>query len=177
MREQADTEKIRALMRRLGATAASDTRIFITGGGTAVLLGWRRTTVDVDLKMVPDRDEILRAIPSVKEDLSVNVELASPPDFIPPLPGWESRSLHIAREGRVDWFHFDPYSQVLAKIERGHAQDLRDVESFVRAGLVDPKELRAHFERIRPDLHRYPALDETSFERQVAEAVKRLTPT
>lgn len=175
MREKADAGKIRELMRRLGATAGSNTRIYFTGGATAVLFGWRRTTVDVDIRMVPDRDELLRAIPALKEDLDLNVELASPPDFIPALPGWEDRSVHIAREGRVDWFHFDPYSQALSKIERGHAQDLRDVKSMAKAGLIDPKELSRHFERIRSELHRYPALDEASFAEKVRKAVDQLS--
>jgi hypothetical protein len=124
---------------------------------------------------VPDRDEILRAIPELKEDLQVNVELASPPDFIPPVPGWEERSLLIARKGQVDWFHFAPYSQALAKIERDHVHDRTDVEPLKRAGLVDPAELRRHFEAIRPQLHRYPALNEAAFARRVDEAVRRLS--
>jgi hypothetical protein len=33
-----------------------DTRIYFTGGATAVLYGWRASTIDVDLKIVPDRD-------------------------------------------------------------------------------------------------------------------------
>jgi hypothetical protein len=48
-------------MRRLGAAAEVDTRIYLTGGATAVLFGWRETTIDVDLKIIPDRDEIFRA--------------------------------------------------------------------------------------------------------------------
>lgn len=34
-----------------------------------------------------DVDSLLREIPGLKEDLGVNIELASPPDFIPELPG------------------------------------------------------------------------------------------
>jgi len=34
---------------------------------SAVLLGWRSTTVDVDLKLVPVSDELVRAIPTVEE--------------------------------------------------------------------------------------------------------------
>lgn len=61
-----------------------------------MLIGWRETTIDVDIKLVPERDEILRAIPRLKENLEINVELASPGDFIPELPDWQSRSAFIA---------------------------------------------------------------------------------
>jgi len=36
------------------------------------------TTVDVDIKLIPDRDEILREIHRLKEALSLNVKLAAP---------------------------------------------------------------------------------------------------
>jgi hypothetical protein len=45
---------------------------------TAVLLGWRGTTIDVDFVMRPEDDALLRAIPALKEELQINVELASP---------------------------------------------------------------------------------------------------
>ena len=34
--------------------------------------------------------------------------------------------------------HFDLYAQALAKIERGHAQDVDDVREMLRRGLVEP---------------------------------------
>ena len=31
---------------------------FLTSGATAVLIGWRDSTLDVDVKLVPDRDDV-----------------------------------------------------------------------------------------------------------------------
>ena len=106
-----------------------------SGGATAVLIGWRATTIDVDLKLEPELDEVLCALPSIKNSLSVNVELASPGDFIPLPEGWRERSPSIGREGRLDFRHFDLYSQALAKIERAHAQDLEDVREMLEREL------------------------------------------
>src|SRR4029450_3378118 len=64
-------------------------RAFLTGGATAVLHGWRASTIDVDVVFRPESDALLRAIPALKEGLELNVELASPAHFIPELPGWE----------------------------------------------------------------------------------------
>jgi hypothetical protein len=36
------------------------------GGATAILFGWRASTVDVDLCVVPERDAVFRAIPDLK---------------------------------------------------------------------------------------------------------------
>lgn len=156
-------------MRALGAAADADVRVYLTGGATAVLLGWRASTIDVDLTMMPERDRMLRAIPRLKDELEINVELASPKDFIPVRPGWEDRSPFIAREGRASFHHFDLCAQALAKVERSHAQDLDDVRAMLARGLVEPAVARATFAAIEGDLYRYPAIDPASFRRAVEE--------
>lgn len=171
MRADADAERVRALARELSKVARDDVTIYLTGGATAVLQGWRHSTVDVDVRVEPDSDEIMRRISTVKNDLDVNVELASPPDFIPELPGWRDRSPVAFREGRVTVRHFDPYSQALAKIERGFDLDRADVRAMIEDGLVDPERLRQLFEEIEPGLFRYPAIDPEAFRSKVERAL------
>jgi hypothetical protein len=169
MRELADSTRIEQFMRELGRAAQVDGRVYLTGGATAVLHGWRDTTIDVDIKPVPDHDEILREIPRLKRTLNLNVELAAPSDFIPLPPGWEDRSPLIRQEGRLSFHHFDPVAQALSKVERGHEQDIRDVREMIAAGLVNPADARAQFESIEPELYRFPAIDPASFRRSVEE--------
>jgi hypothetical protein len=172
MREAADLNRIRQFMRALGAEAHADARVYFTGGATAVLHGWRSSTLDIDVKIVPERDELFRAIPALKERLQVNVELASPVDFIPVMPDWEDRSPFVAREGRTSFHHFDLCAQALSKIERGHARDLDDVRRMLETGVVDGAELARYFARIEPELYRYPALDPASFRARVEAAIR-----
>ncbi|MGH8595545.1 MAG: DUF6036 family nucleotidyltransferase, partial [Gammaproteobacteria bacterium] len=127
MRNKAIREAIQRLMQLLGNRARGPGTIYFTGGASAVLLGWRDMTLDVDLKLDPEPDGVFGAIRDAKEELGINIELAAPDDFIPPLPGWRERSVFIARVGPVDFKHYDFYAQVLAKIERGHRQDTSDV--------------------------------------------------
>lgn len=169
MREVATTKKIKLFMRALGAEAAADARVYFTGGATAVLYGWRASTIDVDVRIVPDSDPIYRAIPRIKEALRMNVELASPLDFIPVPPGWEDRSPFIGREGRLSYYHFDLYAQALAKVERGHEQDREDLAEMIRRGLVEAARAIQYFNRIEPDLYRFPAIAPVSFRRAVQE--------
>jgi len=170
MRALADAERIRRFMAGLADAARADTRVYLTGGATAVLLGWRPSTIDIDLRLVPEHDSLLRALPELKETLHVNVELASPLDFIPVPAGWEDRSPFITRIGRVSFHHFDLYAQALAKVERGHAQDVADVRDMVARRLVEPATIRRYFAEIEPQLYRYPAVDPASFRRAVTEA-------
>src|SRR5258707_12700270 len=168
MREAVTQPPVRELMRAVAAVAGERGRIYLTGGSSAVLRGWRESTVDVDIKIVPENDRILRAIPDLKERLHVNVELASPADFVPALPGWEDRSPFIVQEGPLSFHHFDFYTQCLSKLERGHRKDQADVESMVRDGLVDPARLRALFAEVEDSLHRYPAVDAAGLRHAVA---------
>jgi hypothetical protein len=139
-----------------------------------VLLEWRASTIDVDIELRPEREEILRAIPRLKEELEINVELASPGHFIPELPGWQERSRFIAREGRIDFFHYDFYAQALSKIERSHARDVADVRAMYERRLIEPSLLMDFYAAIEPDLFRYPAVDPQSFRRAVESFVREL---
>lgn len=169
MRELADSTRIEQFMSALGRAAKGKGRVYLTGGATAVLYGWRATTIDVDIKLIPDRDELLREIPRLKEELNLNVELAAPSDFIPLPDGWEERSPLIREEGNISFHHFDPIAQALSKAERGHEQDLRDVKEMIATGLIDPVEARTQFEAIEPELYRFPAIDPGSFRKSIEQ--------
>ena len=158
-------------MRAFGASAPRDARVYFTGGATAVLMGWRDTTIDIDMRFNPELDELFRALPALKEELQINIELASPADFIPPLPGWEDRCEYIGREGKVAFYHYDPYSQALAKIERGHTQDLQDVQTMLQKGLLEREKLLSLYQAIESQLYRYPAIDPASFSQAVHQIV------
>lgn len=172
MRELADSDRIRLFMRTFGAEARAEARAYLTGGATAVLLGWRRSTIDIDIKIVPEHDHLLRALPQIKEELRVNVELASPADFIPVPAGWEERSRFQVQEGKVAFYHFDLYAQAMAKVERRHVQDIEDVTTMIRMGLIVPERARQYFETIAPELYRYPAVDPRAFRAAVEEMLK-----
>lgn len=90
MREVADANRIRSFLAALGRAAANDAVCYLTGGSTAVLLGWRDTTIDIDLRLEPATDSLLQTLARLKNDLHVNVELASPIDFIPAPRGWRT---------------------------------------------------------------------------------------
>lgn len=169
MRALADAARIQRFMRALGAAADDEATAYLTGGATAVLFGWRETTIDVDLALVPQHDSLLRALQRLKDELQVNVELASPADFIPVAPGWEERSPFVAREGKLTFRHFDPHAQVLAKIERAHVQDLEDVRAMIELGLVNARSALAQFDQIEGDLVRFPAIDARTFRRRAHE--------
>lgn len=167
MRRPVDKEQVHRFMKELGDEADREGRLYFTGGATAVLVGWRSSTVDVDIKMEPEADRLFRALPRIKDQLEINVELAAPDQFIPAVPGWQERSTFIARQGRLSFYHYDFYSQALSKIQRGHAKDLLDVREMIDRGLIERSELRRRFEQIESQLYRYPAIDPARFRKEL----------
>lgn len=172
MRRLVDLERLRAFMRVLGGATDVETTCYLTGGASAVVVGWRDATVDIDVLFTPENDQLLRAIPELKERLEVNVELAFPGDFVPMPGGWEDRSAFVERVRTVTFRNIDFYAQALSKLERGHSRDLADVEAMISRGLVDPQRLRAFLTEIEPDLYRFPAIDPAAF-RTAVEAATR----
>jgi len=167
MRPPVTKKRVELLMMALGASVRGEGRIYFTGGVTALLYGWRTSTIDIDLKAIPEPVGLYEAIAAVKERENMNIELASPDDFIPQLPGWQERSLFIARQGKLDFYHYDPYAQALSKIERGHPRDKGDVAAMLAAGLVQPERLLDLFHAIEPALIRYPAVSALGFRTEV----------
>lgn len=163
-------DRILRLMAALAQAARKPSRVYFTGGATAVLLGWRYTANDVDVELVPLHHFLLPALAALKQSLELTLKLASPAHFIPVPRGWERRSPLIARVGRVSFHHFDLYAQALAKVERGHAQDMADVGEMLARALVEPPRALAYFRRIEPELYRYPAIDPPTFRQAVQAA-------
>jgi hypothetical protein len=174
MREQVTSQRLQEFMKMLGDRVTQPASVFLVGGATALLLGWRNSTIDIDLKVVPDSDEILQLFSALKERLAVNIELASPGDFIPEVPGWQDRSTFIAQIGKLTFLHYDFYAQALAKIERGHHSDLSDVDHLIKTNLVDPQKLIDLFSQIEDQLFKYPAIDPSSFRRAVELVVSKV---
>jgi len=176
MRGETDRAKIERFMQELGSRVRGPGSIYLTGGGTAVLEGWRGMTIGLDLKALPEPSGLFEAIAQLKEVIDLNVELASPDDFIPAVPGWRERSLFIARCGTLDFYHYDPFAQALAKIERGHTRDLADVAAMLERRLIDRPRLWQLFESIAPELLRYPGIEPAAFRASVL-AICRPSPS
>jgi hypothetical protein len=143
MRDKLTRESLRALMHALARSASEDGQysVYLVGGGTAVLEGWRASSVDADL--YASRDDIFRDVQSIKERLRLNIEIVRPEHFVPPLEGSADRHVFIEKIGRVSFYHYDPYAQMLSKIVRGFERDLVDARSFISSGMVDREQFRA----------------------------------
>jgi hypothetical protein len=150
VRKPIDKQLLQTLLEALGREARGPGTIYLVGGATAVWHGWRASSIDVDLKLDPEPAGVFEAIAKLKTELQVNIELASPDKFIPAVPGWRERSVHVGRFGEIEVYHFDLLTQALAKIERGHERDLADVVAM----RLTASALRDAFAAIRSELPR-----------------------
>lgn len=165
MREELTRDRLVSLMKELARTAprGGARRVYLLGGGTAVYLGWRRSSIDVGL--FSDRHDVFGDIQAIKERLNINIELARPEHFVPPLKGTQDRHVLIDTMGSVSFFHYDPYAQLLSKVVRGFRRDLDDAHDFVRCGMVDPKRFRDLVAAIPDSAYaKYPSLSKRGVE-------------
>ncbi len=66
MRRPVTAAHVEEFMKALGRGVTVPARIFFVGGATAVLLGWRDSTIDIDLKTIPDRERFCTTIFTLK---------------------------------------------------------------------------------------------------------------
>jgi hypothetical protein len=169
MRDRLTRKGIHDLMRALALSAPrrGTYRVYFVGGATAVLQGWRTSTIDADL--YAGKDAIFHDIQNIKERLKLNIEFARPEDFVPALAGSDDRHVFIETAGNVSFYHYDPYAQLLSKVVRGFNRDLEDAKGFLDSGLVDPGRFRALVGEISDAAYsKYPSLSR----RAVLDAVE-----
>ena len=176
MRRKVTVATLKEFMEELARAARSPGKVYFTGGATALLLGFRDQTIDVDLKLDPEPKGVFEAIAALKDRLDLNVELASPDNFIPATTEWRKNSPAIEVIKELEFYHYDLTLQALAKIERGHKHDLEDVANFLRGKHVTTAQLSSTFKLIEPQLLRYPAVDPAQFKRKL-EAILRAQAT
>jgi hypothetical protein len=141
-------------------------RVYLLGGGTAVLCGWRESTIDADL--FAEQEEVFRDIQRIKNDLQLNVELVRPEHFVPALAGSESRHVFIESIGDVSFYHYDPCAQLLSKVVRGFRRDLQDAKNMLSSGMVDAEPFRELVEGIPDSAYsKYPSLSKEAVTRAV----------
>ncbi len=148
--------------------------MYFTGGSTALLLGLREQTIDIDIKIEPEPKGVFEAIAKLKNELSLNIELASPDDFIPAPPAWQNLARPIEKIGDISFFHYDLCMQALAKIERGFSQDIADARGLVERGFVSVEALKERFAQIEGRFIRYPAINPEEFKAKLVGFISSL---
>ncbi len=141
MRQQVGQKDIEDFLFQVGRTRQPG-RLYLTGGAALIHRGIRAgQTLDIDIQITLDPANLTTQIAQLKQKMNINVEFASPGDFLPLPTQWEARSAFIQRYGQVDVFYFDWYSIALSKMQRSNRQDIIDVRLLVRQGFVDVIEL------------------------------------
>ena len=141
MRQHVGQREIEQFLIEVGRTRRPG-RLYLTGGAALVHRGIRLgQTLDIDIQITIDPTNLTTEIAQLKHKLNMNIEFASPGDFMPLPAQWEARSQFIKRYNQVDAFYFDWYSIALSKTQRATQRDILDVQSLVRQGYVDVAEL------------------------------------
>lgn len=167
MRPGVDKAAIESFLRQLGRTFRKRGRLYLVGGAALVHLGLRSgLTQDIDVQVGgANEGELIVAIQQLIQQMQINVEFASPGDFMPLPSQWEAHARYVGRYGQIDVFYFDFYSIALSKIERGNDRDIADVKLLVQQGVITLSELDAAYQEVLAQLGkgRYPRVTPQQF--------------
>ena len=153
LRESVNHQRIERFLTRLGRRFKGEGRIYLVGGTTMVYEEFRNQTLDIDLTFdlrPEDHTQFIQIVRELKEELNLNVEEVSPGDFIPLPGGYKDRCQFLGRYSNLDVFHFDPYSMVLSKVERGTEEDFSDVLALLEQNWIQIEILEGYFQEILP---------------------------
>jgi hypothetical protein len=179
-RPDVSRDDIERFLQQFGRLSQQSGRLYLAGGAELVhggLRGEGATTVDIDLRLdVSDESAAETLIRQLMRQLSINVELPSPADFIPLPADWQTRSPFVGRYGNTDGFYFDYYALALSKIARGTSRDLSDVALLAQNGLIQREELEAAYQQILPQLGhgRFFNIDRAKYAEQYAATLALL---
>ena len=156
--ERVDIEKS---LTALGKAYRKQGRIYLAGGAALVHMGLRSgSTLDIDVVIeTTNEDEMVTAIRRLVEQMQINIEFASPADFIPVPAQWMEHSRYIGRYGQIDAFYYDFYSLALSKISRGSDRDLIDDKLLVQQQLITLEELDAAYKEVSPRVGKRPYIN------------------
>ncbi len=87
MREKVSAERVERFMKAIGRAGKKNARIYFVGGATAVLLGWRETTIDVDVKILPEIDRVTSSSSSSQGRSSIECRTRLAGRFHPAITG------------------------------------------------------------------------------------------
>ncbi len=177
MRPSVDKASIESFLQQLGRVFRKPARLYLVGGAALVHLGVRPGfTQDIDIQVGGTNEgELIVAIQRLIQQMQVNVEFASPADFMPLPSQWETHARFVDRYGMIDVFYFDFYSIALSKIERGNNRDIADVKLLVQQGIITLNELDVAYREVLSQLGkgRYPRITPQRFSERYT-AIRKL---
>jgi hypothetical protein len=172
------TVYLKPFLTALGRRVRRPVLFYLVGGCVLIEFGLRVATFGIDYVAEADDpaalDELEQAIRVLKDELDINVEPASPADFLPLPRSVLSRSRFVEQHGRVEVFYFHLPSQVIAKAARGLEQDLADAERLVRAGEVTWADVEATWQEVRSSPTGWLRYEPDEIEKRLALLQRRL---
>ncbi len=163
MRPKVDKARVEDFLKNLGRNFRKAGRLYLVGGAALVHSGVRPgSTVDIVIEISGENEgEMIDAIQRLIQQMNINIEFASPRDFMPLPKHWLTQSRYIGRYGTVDVFYFDFYSIALSKMQRGSDLDLNDVKLLLQQGMITLEGLDQAYKEV------FAQLKETSYRKKL----------
>jgi hypothetical protein len=133
-------------LHRLDGAFAQPGRLYLLGETTQVVEGWYQQTKRLDFaaEIAPARcTEFDKAVTNLQNQLGIDIYQEAPGDIIPLPAGYEARARPFdnGHNGKLQFYHFDPYSVAFRLITRGDEPDYRTVLAYLEHGWLTVDEM------------------------------------
>ena len=143
--QRADVDRF---LRALAERVPCPTKVILTGGCEALLLGGQRPTGDLDLG-IELADRHAQRWPEIEEAVAAAAVVGLPVQYSSDIDRWSSvsvprakrRTRHLKRIGRLNVHLLDPVVWAVYKLARDLDSDVDDLIAVLRAERVDPAKL------------------------------------
>ena len=171
MPADADRAHIERLLEAPGRRVRNPHTVHLVDGTSAVLVGWRDSTRDIDVRPEPDSDQLLEALSELKDQLDVNIELASPLDYLPDLPGWPDRSPYQGRYGQIDVRTSTSACRRWRSSSGASIRTWSTSEPRSTRGLASADELESGWRQMQDRLFRFPSVNAEGVGRRLRDVL------
>ncbi|RYF46396.1 MAG: hypothetical protein EOO38_14195, partial [Cytophagaceae bacterium] len=165
---------LKILIESIGAHCHSYGTVYFVGETSLTWLGWRETAPDVELALAPEPEQFYETLAKFKKAHRINARLSRLTSDVPNMPGWQGRSAYITRSGQVDFYHYDFYSEALAKFHRNTPRDMAIIKKMIDARLIEHAQFQKLLALIRPSFIRYPHLDFDSLNLRIIQTFMKV---
>jgi hypothetical protein len=121
--QRTDRPRLTQFLDLLGRRLRRPTRFYLVDGSVLIDLRLRPTTLDIAHAAEADEpialSELEEAIRSLRQQLDLNIEPASPADFLPVPASALSQSQFVRQHGPLSVYYYLLPTHVIAKVARG----------------------------------------------------------
>lgn len=151
-------EKLSEFITHIAKSFIGSGVLYLVGQTSRLNEGWTYWIEEIDFTVdvsAEDRTTFNETVSQFKKENPIKIVEESPEEVIPLPEGYPARhrkvvTTDLTTNGKLKFYHFDPYSVAFRYIARGDEQDYQLVLDFLKHGWINEEEMNKLLEELLP---------------------------